>query len=89
MHLALDRYITLDEDTITTLVESIAALADSELFIDYCPEILKGSIAYTFIKFYDTFVIPMIEKPEERAKMLCYDDVLSWIRRVRPEVEDN
>lgn len=79
----------MDEDTVTTLVESIAALADSELFIDYCEHILEGNIAYTFIKFYDTFVIPLIDDPNERAKMLCYDDVLSWIRRTRPEVEEN
>jgi hypothetical protein len=50
---------------------------------------MAGNNAKLFIQFYDKFVIDLLNQAEERGKMLCYDDVLSWIRRERPEAEDD
>ncbi|CAL6057955.1 Conserved_hypothetical protein [Hexamita inflata] len=87
MKLCIDNEHKLNEETIITLVEALAAVSDTECFMDYVEQMLSGHTARMFITFYDNFVIPLLEDPEERGKMLCFDDVLSWIRRTRPEVE--
>lgn len=88
MKMALDNELNLDRHCIVTLVEALAALCDCEAFMDYCGEILQQDRAELFIRFYDSFVIELLEVESERAKMLCFDDTLSWIRRNRPEVEE-
>lgn len=50
---------------------------------------MAGDNAKLFILFYDSFVIELLNQTESRGKMLCYDDVLSWIRRERPEAEED
>ena len=39
----------LNEETIVTIVEAIAALADTEAFMDYIDKILRDKTAYLFI----------------------------------------
>ncbi|KAH0573815.1 hypothetical protein SS50377_23750 [Spironucleus salmonicida] len=77
-----------NQDAQVTIIEALAALSDCECFMDYVGELLEGNIAKIFINFYDAFIVQLLEEPEERGKMLCYDDVLSWIRCERPEVEE-
>ena len=88
--LLMDIYLaqTLGDDAIVTAVEALAVAECCECFLDYVGQLLAGDDAAAFIRFYDTFVIALLDDPQERGKMLCFDDVLSWIRRERPEVEE-
>lgn len=83
------QYFDLSQDAVTTYIEALAAISDTEAFLDYVGEMIPRDFGREFVKFYDSFVIPLLEVPEQRGKMLCFDDVLSWIRRERPEYEQD
>lgn len=77
----------IPDDGLVTMAETLAALAEAEPFLDNADAYFEGDAARDFIRFYDAVVAPLLTDPAERGKMLCLDDVLSYIRRHRPEAE--
>lgn len=77
----------MTEDALVVLAEFLAALSEGEPFLDSAERFFEGDAARDFLDFYDGVASPLLAVPEERAKMLLLDEILSWLRRERPELE--
>lgn len=83
---AIKRYSPLlSEDAHIVLAEFFAALADGEPFLDYAAQYFADETAILFVGFYDTTVVPLLERGELKARLGALDDFLSFLARQRPD----
>ncbi|TNJ27476.1 hypothetical protein GMRT_12454 [Giardia muris] len=75
----------LSEDARVVLAEFFAALTDGEPFLDYAAQYFAGETALLFVSFYDTTVVPLLERGELKARLGALDDFLSFLARERPD----
>ncbi|EFO63411.1 Hypothetical protein GLP15_3271 [Giardia lamblia P15] len=86
LSLYIDSNVNLSNDCIITLAEFLAVLAESEIFLDHAETCFDRDTSALFLQFYDKEIKGAMQNQEERQKLLSLEEIVSFIKRERPDV---
>lgn len=86
LSLYIDSNVNLSNDCIITLAEFLAVLAESEIFLDHAETCFDRDTSTLFLQFYDKEIKGAMQNQEERQKLLSLEEIVSFIKRERPDV---